>query len=109
MEPAITILAAFGIAGVAVRLARAALRTLQRGVDAFVASEMARNRARRGDLTGLAEAEAWARSARHERLAAAGRAALWLALLVAPALTPWPRELYAACAVLWLVPRARRR
>jgi len=109
MEPAITILAAFGVAALALRLARAALRALQRGVDVFVAREMAKTRAQRGDLTGLAEAEAWARTARRERLRAAARTAVWLALLAAPASTPWTREIYAACAVLWFVPRARRR
>ncbi len=98
-------LAALGFLAVARRVVVAGFRLLGRGVDRFVAGETAEVRARRGDLTGLAEASGRETTARRAQLASLGVFSFWVLLLVAPALTPWPRLLYAAYSALWLVPR----
>src|SRR5690606_329088 len=102
MVAALLILAVLGFVAVLVLLVRAAFGVLRHGVDAFLAREAVEARARRGDLTGMAEAQDWNRGARRARLRCSVLAALWLAGLVAPAFTPWTREVYAAYAVLWL-------
>ncbi len=100
----ILVLAIAGFLAVLRRSAGALLRLLGRGVEAFLAREESSIRERRGDLTGLQEAVARTRGARRARLDAMLRFAFWVALLVAPLLTPWTALLYAACATLWLVP-----
>lgn len=115
MESALILLAVAGIAAVLVRLARALFRTAHSGTEAFVAGETARTRERRGDLTGMREAGRRQERARQERRRRLAGALAWLALLVAPSLTPWSREIYAAYSLLWLqsarsgraAPRAR--
>jgi len=110
MNPPVAILAVLGFAAVALRLMRAVLRLLAGEADALVARETAAMRAERGDLTGLAEAEAGVRRARRARVAQLARVALWLAWLAVPPATPWAAQLYAAGAVLWLpIGRAGRR
>jgi hypothetical protein len=107
MEAALVILAVLGFVAALLRLLRAAFGALRHGVDEYVAREAAEARARRGDLTGMAEAQTLNRGARRARIRALAFAAFWLVLLVAPPFTPWARELYAACSLLWLFPLAR--
>jgi len=107
MEAALIILAVLGFVAALVRFIRAAFGALRHGVDAYLAGEAVEARARRGDLTGMAEAQTWRRGAGRARVRAFAIAALWLAVLVAPAFTPWTRELYAACSLLWLFARPR--
>ncbi|MGH7504505.1 MAG: hypothetical protein ACRELX_02600 [Longimicrobiales bacterium] len=109
MRIVLLILAVVGIAAVLRHLATALLRLLRRGVDAFMADQVADVRARRGDLTGLSDAEVVRSQARRSRLAAVGTVSLWTALLVVPPLTSWPELVYACYNVLWLVPPRRRR
>lgn len=105
MDVALTLLAVVGFAAVTFRLVRSGFGALRWGVDAFAAGERARTRARRGDLTGMAEAEQQIVRAGRGRRRAAGAVALWAAFLVLPPLTPWPRDLYAVygavAALLW--------
>lgn len=107
MEAGFVVLAVLGFIAVLVRLVRAAFGALRHGVDAYLAHEAVEVRARRGDLTGMAEAQNWKRGARRARIRSFVIAALWLAGLVAPAFTPWARELYAAYSLLWLFSRPR--
>ena len=107
MSTAITLLGAAGVLAVGLRLLRALFFALRGGVDAVVARDVAENRARRGDITGLGDAQVAVRQARRRRLAALGVASLWIGLLVVPVLTPWPGMLYAAYSLLWLLPRRR--
>ncbi len=97
-------LATVGFAGVAWRLVGAVLRLLSSLAEVLWTNEIARTRARRGDLTGMREAEVEVREARRRRTRAALVVALWLMLLTAPAVLPWTRVLYAALAPVWLVP-----
>ncbi len=71
METPLTILAVFGVAALIWHLLRALLKVGRGGVEAFIARESADVRARRGDLTGLAESEERAHRARHARLRSA--------------------------------------
>jgi hypothetical protein len=105
MDLLYTLLAVAGVAAVVIRAIGAAFRALRGGVDAFLARDVADNRAQRGDLTGLADAAEYRSAARQRRMVALGAVAFWAGLLFVPPLTPWPRFLYAVYALLWLVPR----
>lgn len=104
----LNLLAAAGGAAAAWHLVRAALRFLRGGASGIWADEMARTHARHGDLTALDESQhdrgVAARGARRAAIAVGG----WLVVLTAPALTPWPRLVYASYALLWVGPAARR-
>ncbi|MGH7474997.1 MAG: hypothetical protein ACRELD_01790 [Longimicrobiales bacterium] len=102
MNGAILILAVFGVLALLRHILRAVFVLARRGVDAFLAGEAADVRARRGDLTGLEDAERNAQRARRARVRASIGLAVWSALLVAPPFTEWTAEIYAACAMLWL-------
>lgn len=108
MDTVLTLLAVAGIATAAWHLLRAAFRFLRRAAARIWADEMAQTRARRGDLTALYESERQRgdaeRSAARSGLVALG----WLALLVAPTLTPWARAIYAAYTMLLVEPAIRR-
>lgn len=95
-----------GIAALIWRLAGTSFRLLRRGVDAYLASETADTRAQRGDLTGMQEAVQVKRLARRRRAAALTWLAVWVALLILPASLHWTGWIYAACALLWLLPGA---
>ena len=103
MEPLLFILAFAGVSALLVRIARAAFVLLHRSGQAWLASEAASRRQQHGDLTGLSEYAEQERAARAAKRAAAVGFGLWLALLLVPPLTPWTREIYAACSLLWLV------
>ncbi|MCI0436400.1 MAG: hypothetical protein L0271_22585 [Gemmatimonadetes bacterium] len=104
MSPIITVFAVFGFFAVMRHGARAFLRLLGRGVETFVAAQETSVRERRGDVTGLQEAVQRHRIARRARLGAVAGVAFWSALLIVPLFTPWTAALYAAFAVLWLLP-----
>jgi hypothetical protein len=91
------------------RLLRSFVLVLSRGADAFLAREIAETRAQRGDITGLQEATVERSAARRRRIMSLGTLSMWAGLLLIPSLTPWPRLLYAAYSVLWLLPRRPRR
>jgi len=96
-----------GVFGMAWRLLRSLVRLARRVADVVWASEIAGARARRGDLTGMREAEAETHAARRTRDRAAGAALFWVSLLIAPAVLPWTRVLYAVLALVWVVPKRR--
>lgn len=108
MNTLLNLLALAGGTAAAWHLVRAALRFLRGGAFGIWADELARTHARHGDLTSLderhRERSAATTSARRAALQAFG----WLAILVAPAMTSWPRPLYAAYTLLWVGPAARR-
>ncbi|HEX6588816.1 MAG TPA: hypothetical protein VF039_07335 [Longimicrobiales bacterium] len=108
MEPVLYILAFAGISALLVRLARAFFRLIQRSGEAWIAGEAARSRQARGDLTGFDEAAQLEVAARRRRRLASVSVVACLLVLFLPPFTPWTREIYAACSLLWLV-RARVR
>lgn len=108
MEGALAIAAAIGFFVVAWRLSRAGFRAARLGLDEYAAGEVADARGRRGDLTGMAEAKRVAAERRRSRWRASGPLTMWLLLLIAPALTPWTRPLYASYTLFWVLGRLRR-
>lgn len=108
MNTVLTILAAAGIAAAAWHLVRAAFRFLRQGAASIWASELARTRARRGDVTARDDARREEELARRKRAHAGLEALAWAALLVVPTLVPWPRAVYAAYAGFWASPLVRR-
>ncbi len=109
MRAVVEVLAILGFVAVLWRLGRAGARALGRTAERVAAGHAVGTRAQRGDLTGMAEADAWHRRAGRQRWWALLACAGWLALLIVPAYTPWTRLVYAACAVLWLVDLLPRR
>lgn len=102
------LLAIAGVIAVMLRLLRALFAGLRGGVEGFLARDVAETRAQRGDLTGLEDARSAAALARRRRVTALGAASIWVGLLVVPTLTPWPKLLYAAYSLLWILPRPTR-
>ncbi len=109
MRVLLAILAVLGIVAVVSRLAGALLRALGRTAEHVAAGHAVDTRARRGDLTGLAEAGAWQTEARRRRRQAWLVGGLWAGLLVAPLYTPLTSYVYAAYALLWAVEAGVRR
>jgi hypothetical protein len=105
----LTILAAAGIAAAIWHLIVAALRFLRHGAVGIWTDEVARTHARRGDVTAMEETRRQRESASRWTTRSGAEAVGWLILLLAPPLTPWARHVYAAYALLWLVPALRRR
>lgn len=107
MHTLLVVLGIMGFLAVARRAARTAFRLLHGGADELLTRELSRTRARRGDLTGLQEAEAHRELARRRRRLALGALVLWGGLLLLPPLTPWPAVLYALYSLLWFVPHGK--
>jgi len=105
-EPILGILAVLGVLALLARLGRSLLRVGITVAEETAAAGMAEASARRGDLTGLAERRDLRVALRRTRLKQLAVAVLWVALLAAPALAGWGRPVYAAAALLWLLPRA---
>ena len=103
------LLTILGFVAVAWRAGRAAAYALGRTAERATAGHAADARARHGDLTGMAEADAWHRRAGRLRRRALWTCAFWLVLLIVPAYTAWTRPLYTACALLWLLDVLPRR
>jgi hypothetical protein len=103
MEPIVTILAILGFVCVMVRFLRASFSFIRRQVIVFHARKVADVRARRGDLTGMAEAERRVEGARRARWRSLAWSAFWFALLAVPPMLPWTRGIYASYSALWLL------
>jgi hypothetical protein len=109
VDTALQLLAIAGFAAVALRALIALLASLRRGVDVFLARDLADTRRQRGDITGLTDAAEARAAASRRRFVALSFFFLWAGLLIIPPLTPWPTMLYASYCVLWLLPRRRMR
>jgi hypothetical protein len=103
METLLRVAAVLGVLVALSQVGRTGWRLLRGGVELLVAGEMARTRARRGDLTGMEEAEREMHSARRVRIRAGGELAGWVALLAVPPFTPWTLHIWAAVALFWIV------
>ena len=109
MEPLLYILAFAGVSALVLRLARALFVLLHRSGQAWLAGEVASRRQQHGDLTGLTEFAERERAARMAKRVATLELVFWAGLLIVPPFTPWTREIYAACSVLWLIGARLRR
>ncbi|HEX6748197.1 MAG TPA: hypothetical protein VF092_12955 [Longimicrobium sp.] len=104
-HPVVGLLALIGAAAIIYRLARATLRLGLSTLESASAGGLVEISIRHGDLTGMAERQEQARIARRARLRAILFALLWLALLVVPVVAGISRPVFAAAALLWLLPR----
>jgi hypothetical protein len=105
----LTIVAVLGIAAAIWHVVRATFRFLGHGAAGMWSDELARTHARRGDVTALEEARIQGDSVARRKARAGAEAIGWLILLLAPPLTPWARHVFAAYALLWLIPAVRSR
>src|SRR5262245_52913295 len=103
------LLAIAGFLAVARQLTWATFVLVKRGVDAFVLREVAGDRARRGDVTGLVEAQAGRRDRRRSLFFALLAAFGWAALLALPLTIRASLQGYALYSLFWLLPLQRRR
>ncbi|HYW07533.1 MAG TPA: hypothetical protein VE913_11280 [Longimicrobium sp.] len=103
--PFVGFLAVLGGIALVVRLGRSLVRLGLTAAELGAASGLAEVSARRGDITGLAERASHGATLRHNRRRDIAVVLFWLALLVIPPLAGWTRVVYAASAVLWLLPR----
>jgi hypothetical protein len=104
-SPAVGLLALVGCAALVFRLARAALRLGLTSLESVSAGGLVDISIRHGDLTGMAERQEQARTARRARTRAILLALLWAVLLLVPAVAGISRPVYALAALLWLLPR----
>src|SRR5262245_105920 len=104
MNLVLVILCVAGFVAALRRFLFSGFRLFKGGVDAFIAREVASARAERGDVTGLLEARAWRSSRRKARIRAILLVLFWLAVLVAPLLVRATVPVYAAYALLWVLP-----
>ena len=99
------LLAVVGCVGLVYRLARSGLRLGLSTLESASARGLVEVSVRQGDLTGMAERQQQARTARRARLRAALLTLLWLVVLVAPVVAGISRPAYALASLLWLLPR----
>jgi hypothetical protein len=109
MDILLTVLALVGVAAAVWHVVRAAFRFLGHGAAGMWADEVARNHARRGDVTGVEDSRRQREAVKRRKTRAGAEAVGWLILLLVPPLTPWGRHIYAAYTLLWLVPALRGR
>ena len=96
-----------GVLAVLLRLGVAVYGSGKHTIEWFVARQICQQRARRGDLSGLAEAEKIRNEAGRQQRRWALHAAVWVILLGFPMLVPAGMIAYPIYAFLWLLPRHR--
>lgn len=99
------LLAALGLAAVLLRLGRAVLRLGLTVAEATAANGLAEVSQRRGDITGFLERQASGVALRRARRRNLATMAGYALLLAVPPFAGVAREVYAAAALLWLLPR----
>jgi hypothetical protein len=104
-HPLVGLLAVVGGAALLYRVGRGVLRLGLAAAETAAVNGLVEISLRHGDLTGLAERRAAAQLVRRTRIRAGLFLALWLALLVVPLIAGVARLVYAACALLWLLPK----
>jgi hypothetical protein len=104
-HPLVGLLAIVGGAALLYRVGRALLRLGLALAETAAVNSLVEVSIRHGDLTGLAERRAAAGLIRRTRVRAVLFFLFWLALLVVPPIAGVARLVYAACALVWLLPR----
>lgn len=99
------LMAVLGVLALLGRLARSVVRLGLNAAESTAASGLAEISERRGDVTGFMERQAATRSLRRARRRTLALAVGYLLLLAIPPFFGLGREVYAACALLWLLPR----
>jgi hypothetical protein len=101
------LLAIPGVLAVLLRLGWALFGAGKHTVEWFVARQISSQRAGRGDLTGLTEAEKIRAQAARQQRRYGLHALVWLLLLGLPLLIPGAVIVYPFYSVLWLLPGRR--
>lgn len=104
MNLVLSLLAVLGAAALGARLLRAGAAAALSLAERTAAAGLADASLRRGDLTGLAERRQAERTARRAARLNLLLVLAWFALLVAPPVLDAALPVYAAGAVLWLLP-----
>jgi len=99
------LLSVCGFVALMARLGRAALRLGLNAAEATAASGMAEVSQRRGDITGYIERRESGQALRRARRANAATLLGYALLLAVPPFIGLAREVYAAAALLWFLPR----
>lgn len=99
------LLAVLGFVALVARLGRAGLRLGLNAAEATATTGLAEVSQRRGDITGFLERQASSEALRRARRRNLAAVAGYGLLLVVPLFAGYAREVYAASALLWLLPR----
>ncbi|HUP88385.1 MAG TPA: hypothetical protein VM100_03505 [Longimicrobiales bacterium] len=98
-----------GIAAILLRWSAAVFKAARYSAERFVASQIADQRAQRGDISGMTEAENIRRRSRNEQLAGVGRVLFWTAAIAVPIFLPGTFVIYALFGFLWFLPKSTSR
>ena len=102
------LLAIPGVLAVLLRLGAALLKTGRYSLERYVARQILDQRATRGDLSGMAEADQVRATAAGKQLRFLGETAMWAVLLGLPLMFPPAVVLYPLYSIFWFVPRGGR-
>lgn len=102
------LLAIPGVAAVMLRLFKALMRAARYSLERYVARQIVQQRANRGDLSGMAEANKVRAAAAGKQMRFVGETLMWSALLGAPLLFPPAILLYPLYSIFWFVPRSSK-
>lgn len=97
------LLAIPGVLAVLLRLGKALLRAGKFSLERYVARQIVDQRAGRGDLTGMEEAEQVRAVAAQKQVRFLGETLLWAGLLALPLVFPPAIFLYPFYAIFWFV------
>lgn len=98
------LLAIIGVLAVLLRLALSLIGATKHSIERYVARQIKDQRAERGDLSGLAEAENVRAAAARKQTRWIVESLGWAMLLALPMLSPIALFLYPFYAVFWLLP-----
>lgn len=101
------LLAIPGVLAVLLRLGWALVAAGKHSLEWYVARQITNQRAKRGDLSGLAEAKKVRDAAGRQQRRFGLHAAVWLLLLALPLFIPGAIIVYPFYSVLWLLPGPR--
>ena len=99
------VLAVCGFVALVTRLGRSVLRLGLHAAETTATSGLAEVSHRRGDITGYLERRAGEQALRRARRRSGVLTAGYLLLLAVPLFAGLAREVYAACSLLWFLPR----
>jgi hypothetical protein len=92
-----------GVLAVMLRLSRALTKAVKFSLERFVARQIVQQRAERGDLTGMEEADRLRVVAARQQMRHVGMTLVWIALLALPLVFPPAIVLYPFYSIFWFV------
>jgi hypothetical protein len=104
MTIVLILLAIPGVLAVLVRLFIALARASKFTAERYVARQIKQQRAERGDLSGLSEAEKIRTTAARQQTRFVAESLGWVMLLALPLMFPFALFLYPLYSVFWLLP-----